>query len=104
MSLKGGRVGRRWVGLLSGSVQEERDKPSARWECGNRNCDFQGQGETPGNLGLVFCVIHGPAFPRRSGSSGFHALLRSWRKPEKSWRLASCMYLAQLVSLCLFAI
>ena len=57
-----------------------------------------------GNLGLVFLVFHGPAFPRRSPLRfGLHPRLRSWRKPRNSLRLASCMPRAASVSLCAFA-
>src|ERR1700676_3607012 len=39
---------------------------SGLWECGNRSGDFQGRGETKGNLVLVFLVLHGPSFPQPS--------------------------------------
>src|ERR1700674_2363070 len=62
---------------------------------------FPRAGGNEGNLGLVFLVFHGPAFPRRSPV--FHAVLRSCRKPRNRLHLACCIRRADSVSLCWLA-
>ena len=41
-----------------------------RWECGNTAgfAGFPRAVERVGSLGLAFHALHGPSFPRRSGS------------------------------------
>jgi hypothetical protein len=58
--------------------------------------DFQGLGETKGNLGLVFLVFHAPVIS--TVLPGFIYALRLWWKRAISFRFASRISMAAWVS------